>query len=182
MGIRNDLEDYIKIYPNVLDKAFCLSVINYSEYRFEQTEILDVHLRPQKDTKIRNCLSCKPLSDEHDGVVFNAVGNTLQKYAEEVEAVLAGDKVTDSGYELLKYKEGGFYTQHTDDNREDSRRISISFLLNDDYDGGEFQFFGDLKVQGGTGSAIVFPSNFCYPHEILPVKSGIRYSIITWVF
>ena len=28
--------------------------------------------------------------------------------------------------------------------------------------------------------AIMFPSNFMYPHEIMPVTQGTRYSIITW--
>ena len=30
------------------------------------------------------------------------------------------------------------------------------------------------------GDAIMFPSNFMYPHEIMPVTQGTRYSIITW--
>ena len=31
------------------------------------------------------------------------------------------------------------------------------------------------------GDLVIFPSSFTYPHEVLPVKSGTRYSIITWV-
>ena len=31
------------------------------------------------------------------------------------------------------------------------------------------------------GDLLVFPSSFTYPHEVLPVKSGTRYSIITWI-
>ena len=32
-----------------------------------------------------------------------------------------------------------------------------------------------------AGSAIVFPSNFCFPHAVLPVTKGERHSIITWI-
>ena len=30
------------------------------------------------------------------------------------------------------------------------------------------------------GDALMFPSNFMYPHEVMPVTKGTRYSIITW--
>jgi hypothetical protein len=26
----------------------------------------------------------------------------------------------------------------------------------------------------------MFPSNFLYPHSVLPVTEGTRYSIVTW--
>ena len=31
------------------------------------------------------------------------------------------------------------------------------------------------------GSAVVFPSNFMFPHEVQKVTSGNRYSIMTWI-
>ena len=87
----------------------------------------------------------------------------------------------DSGYELLKYTEGQFYIQHTDSFKERQRAVSCSISLNDDYEGGEFAFFDrELKYKLSKGSAILFPSNFMYPHEIMPVTKGTRYSVITW--
>ena len=56
------------------------------------------------------------------------------------------------------------------------------FILNDNYDGGDFVFFsGAYKVPPKGGSAVVFPSNFCYPHAVLPVSGGDRHAVITWV-
>ena len=78
-------------------------------------------------------------------------------------------------------KEGQFYTQHTDSFKKQQRSVSCSFILNDDYDGGEFAFFDrEIIIKGGKGSIIMFPSNFMFPHEVMPVTSGTRYSIITW--
>lgn len=46
---------------------------------------------------------------------------------------------------------------------------------------GEFAFFDrEIIIKGSKGSIVMFPSNFMFPHEIMPVISGIRYSIITW--
>ena len=36
-------------------------------------------------------------------------------------------------------------------------------------------------VKKKKASAVVFPSNFCFPHAVLPVKNGDRHSIITWI-
>ena len=38
----------------------------------------------------------------------------------------------------------------------------------------------DLKYNLNAGDIIVFPSNFLYPHSILPITLGVRYSIIIW--
>ncbi len=32
-----------------------------------------------------------------------------------------------------------------------------------------------------TGDMIIFPSNFLYPHQVMPVTKGERYSIVSWL-
>ena len=59
--------------------------------------------------------------------------------------------------------------------------MSCVFYWNDDFEGGEFAFFDrEIKYKLDKGDAIMFASNFMYPHEIMPVTKGTRYSIITW--
>ena len=54
--------------------------------------------------------------------------------------------------------------------------------MNDAYEGGEVALFNrELVYKLDAGDVLVFPSNFMYPHEIMPVTEGTRYSIITWV-
>lgn len=54
-------------------------------------------------------------------------------------------------------------------------------LLNDDFQGGEF-LLCHKKVTLNAGDIIVFPSNFMYPHEVLEVTSGTRYSMVSWAW
>ena len=62
------------------------------------------------------------------------------------------------------------------------RTLSCSLALNDGYEGGELAFFdGELKYKLKKGDMMIFPSSFTYPHQVLPVISGTRYSIITWL-
>jgi predicted 2-oxoglutarate/Fe(II)-dependent dioxygenase YbiX len=42
------------------------------------------------------------------------------------------------------------------------------------------ELYKQLKYNLKKGSVLMFPSNFMYPHEILEVTKGTRYSIITW--
>ena len=60
--------------------------------------------------------------------------------------------------------------------------LSCLGLLNDDYEGGEFLIFDDLKIDLKKGDLLIFPSSFMYPHRVEPVTSGIRYSYISWVW
>lgn len=67
------------------------------------------------------------------------------------------------------------------------RKISFSILLNDNYEGGEFEFEVGLPheknrtevIQVKTGEAIVFPS-FTF-HRVKPVTKGMRYSLVGWI-
>ena len=76
--------------------------------------------------------------------------------------------------QLLKYTLGGHYIFHTDDTLAMHRIYSCVFLINDDYEG------GDLKVEKKKNRLIIFPSNFLYPHTVLPVTKGERYSVVAW--
>lgn len=60
--------------------------------------------------------------------------------------------------------------------------LSVVGLLNENFDGGEFELFGDEIINIPTGSVIIFPSNFLFPHRVYPVKSGTRYSFVSWVW
>jgi len=174
-----DLKSYIQIVPNALDKKICLDIVENKKYKYAQAKILGDNSKGRTDTEIRNC-SSTPVLDKDDGIVFQSIGRIIANYIDKTKCVLP-ENINDSGYEILKYETGGFYKKHTDDVMGTPRRIAISILLNEEYQGGEFQFFEDYKVQGGTGTAIAFPANYCYPHEVLPILEGTRYSIITWV-
>lgn len=68
-------------------------------------------------------------------------------------------------------------------NVEKIRKLSFSLLLNDDYEGGQFQFLtenGELyEVPKEKGLVVVFDSRT--RHRVRPVKSGVRKSVVGWV-
>lgn len=113
-----------------------------------------------------------------DQELFACVSKAITEYRSKFPRCVISQ---DSGYELLRYREGYGYSEHVDSFFTFPREISCSIALNDDYEGGEFAFFNqEIVVKQKRLSALLFPSNFMYPHQINPVTKGTRYSIITW--
>ena len=54
-------------------------------------------------------------------------------------------------------------------------------LLNDDFEGGELELCGK-NINFKSGDILIFPSNFLYPHKVLEVSKGTRYSFVSWVW
>jgi predicted 2-oxoglutarate/Fe(II)-dependent dioxygenase YbiX len=182
----NDIKDYIVVVKDALSHELCQEIIK--EYAFcgkwEDTVVakgIDKDIRSAQTILMsqdavlnQNYETRKKLDDG----VYQGASYVMSKYRQQFPQVLIEQ---DSGYELLRYETGQFYVEHTDSFMRIPRTVSCSFSLNDDYEGGEFAFFGrEISIRVPVGSAILFPSNFMYPHEILPVTNGTRYSIITW--
>ena len=107
--------------------------------------------------------------------------------------------------QFLRYEVGDFFVAHQDGNtglmlseREQFRKISIVIFLNpqsanpqpnissDSYSGGSLVFTewrpgrnqGQLALAPEPGTLVAFPAETT--HEVVPVTSGRRYSIVSW--
>jgi predicted 2-oxoglutarate/Fe(II)-dependent dioxygenase YbiX len=180
------LSDYIITIDGAITDALCDAVL--AEYK-NCDDWHNASIKLGEDLNTRNCqvigISYNEIIQKNlntrknlDSYLFASVSGAIKKYNKKFSLCAIEQ---DSGYDLLKYEVGQFYTQHTDSFKDRPRAVSCSFILNDDYEGGEFAFFDrELKYKLKKGSCIMFPSNFMYPHEIMPVTSGTRYSIVTW--
>lgn len=87
------------------------------------------------------------------------------------------------GMSLLKYDIGNWYISHSDTDWKTYRIASMLIYLNPcEYDGGatKFKLF-DLEIKPKLPSLVIFPSNFAYEHEAMPVTSGFKYVIVSWM-
>ncbi len=106
--------------------------------------------------------------------------------------------------QLGRYRKGGFYSWHKDGSSDSLaayfelwdepkneflngkvRKISMSLILNDDFEGGEFEFCcydrGECKItpiELKRGDMMFFPSGM--EHRVTPVTKGVRYSLVSW--
>jgi predicted 2-oxoglutarate/Fe(II)-dependent dioxygenase YbiX len=182
----NNLKDYIYVVKNAIDNQTCDEILN--EF-INSDEWVDSITGGGINKKVRNCqtivISFPHVIQKNNEVrhsldlqIFNSAAKCIKEYNKKFPHCKIEE---DSGYELLKYPEGCFYVEHTDSFKASPRAVSCSFILNNNFEGGEFAFFDrELKYKLEKGDALMFPSNFMYPHEVMPVTKGTRYSIITW--
>ena len=80
----------------------------------------------------------------------------------------------------VRYGEGQHFQEHHDHGYSYNCVVSVVSFPNDDYEGGELYFrLQNVTVKPKAGEMYVFPSNFMYPHRAMPVKSGVKYSMVT---
>lgn len=80
----------------------------------------------------------------------------------------------------VRYGEGQHFQEHHDHGYSYNCVVSVVSFPNDDYEGGELYFrLQGVTVKAKAGETYIFPSNFMYPHRAMPVKSGVKYSMVT---
>ena len=180
-----DIRDFIVQIDGIIPDELCTAIL--AEYQ-NSTTWEQTHIGSGLDTRVRNCnvlqishqqvINGDSARQRLDDEMFSCAAKAIEGYRNRFPLCRIE---SDSGYELLRYRIGEYYTEHTDSFKQVPRAVSCSFALNDDYEGGEWGFFGrEVVLRPKRGSALLFPSNFMYPHEIMPVTKGTRYSIVTW--
>lgn len=188
--MKENLKDYIISIPNVLPADEYYELLDYCEETddFQRQSVVPPNgLRPGKvnkygedtfhqrgerfDIKLEN-------GRIHD-LVRKAFLFGLNESLKQYDYLIPKMYNFVSGYWLLKYSEGDFLTMHTDFQAE-AGSITMSYNINDNYEGGELMFWGDYIIPNQKNTIHAFPSCFLYPHEVIPIKKGDRYSAITW--
>jgi predicted 2-oxoglutarate/Fe(II)-dependent dioxygenase YbiX len=184
----NNLQEYIITIDNAITPTLCDAILQEfkNEEEWQKTGVGNAgHVNDKIRSAETIVISYQHVMERNleirknlDKYIYISISNVINKYNKKFSFCQIEE---DSGYELLRYKEGQFYTQHTDSFKARPRAVSCSLALNDDYEGGELGFFDrKMIIKAPKGSAVLFPSNFMYPHEIMPVTKGTRYAIITW--
>lgn len=100
-----------------------------------------------------------------------------------------GQSLTDCEQpQFLRYEKGDFFVRHQDGNTHQLdfdhlriRRISIVVFLNNRFSGGALKFSDGPKtfdLLGETGLLVAFRADVF--HEVCPVTSGERFTMISW--
>lgn len=155
-----------------------------------------------KDLNYRDCFDFK-IRVNHDNSLTTNNEQVLEKMFSDTEKDLQSiwkdsyrvqqDPVNDyrvmfnlaplnywESFNYVKYGENQHFQVHSDHGYSYTCVLSLVGYLNDDYEGGELYFDKfNLKIKPKAGDLYLFPSSFIYSHAALPVKNGIKYSIVT---
>ena len=185
---------FIKVYDNALTDEFCRKVCLKMDN--DNRKKLGVFGKDKKsDPNYKNSLDLKisELEDwkEEDDVLFIIVNEFVKKYVDDIQTSTNGDffygqpneYFSDTGYFVKVYKPGGHYDWHQDyviDAYHGVRELTFIWYLNDDFDGGETEFFNGEKIIPKTGRLLIFPANWMYVHRGCTVKNKNKYIATGW--
>jgi hypothetical protein len=139
----------------------------------------------------RDCVDFKFKKEnlEHDTRPQSLALQSLWQDVYDVQAPAVQDYCKDynlgelkywEAFNFIKYGPGQHFKEHHDHGFSYNCTVSLVAYPNDDYEGGELYFrLQDLKIKPEAGDLFIFPSNFMYPHQAMPVHSGTKYSIVT---
>lgn len=172
------LADYLFDYNGVLSYTDHQRLIDLCE----SFSFPDCEHPTESDYELKGYRSQVLLGKQHGelyDLVHKAMIRTMPKVYKDFGDLLPSVYDKYSGYWLCKYPEGGFLSYHSDSDG-DAASLTLSFNINDNYEGGEICFWGDTYLNNLSNTMHVYPSNLLYPHEVKPVTKGVRYSIISW--
>ena len=185
MNSNQQISDYIFFYPDVMDAKTCEWIIN----RYDTTA------KWQQSTfynGAENTGTSQVAMEEYwirsQAPYYKDIKESFEYCVNDYTSVHDKIKSTEyTDFRINRYGEGGFMNQHIDSIHHSHGQefgyphLTSLIFLNDDYEGGEFVLCGDKYIEKIQGSAIVFPSNFMYPHEVKEVTEGKRFSVMTWI-
>jgi PKHD-type hydroxylase len=174
-------------WDNAITPERCQEIIDSAGDTFE-TAFLGDENRTDNKTRKTNIY----WSQEQE--LFDMVGHYGASANRQAEWNLQTNAM--ESIQIGQYPTGGHYDWHVDglglepiDAPENellhgkTRKISFVLWLNDDFEGGDFEFHS-AHIKGGVikpkqGTILLFPS--WVMHRVKPVKKGTRYSAVSWL-
>ena len=173
---------------NALSEKWCNDLVQYIDINCTEKARVLIDGKDVEDTKQRNVYSYGLNSQNtKDDLYIKILVDVMQKALLEYTKTfnyLRQACVQDIN--LLKYERGNFYDTHIDSFHTVNRQLSFIINLNNTYEGGDLVFYKPIekspysKISLQKGDLMLFPSNFLYPHRILPITQGVRYSMVSW--
>lgn len=166
-----DFNKRVIVINNAISSEMCDSIIDFANDRAAKGVNKYPHIF---DVSFHSCI----LQLEHE------VHKLLQPIWQQSINQLGFDIDFVEPYEVKRYTSNDFFGKHVDNyyslTKDIDRKITMSVQLTDrsEYTGGELLVLGRDIGDKSKGSVTVFPSIFS--HEVKPITSGTRWSLISW--
>ena len=179
------LREWIGYYEGIVHKDGCESLIEVTKNsgQLKPSKYAN-HAGKIKRSDKRVVMDDMWVKDKTTSSIINDFfSKVIRKYSDKFERFSCQRH---SGFRVNRYSVGGFMSEHTDNIHHSHGQtygypqLTALLMLNDDYEGGNF-LIAENEYETAKGSAIVFPSNFMFPHAVKKVEKGTRYSIVTWL-
>tara|TARA_B110000495_G_C22828654_1_gene483519 strand:+ start:25 stop:564 length:540 start_codon:yes stop_codon:yes gene_type:complete len=177
------LSSWIEYYDNIVPDDLCKEIMKYPWTWKNSTYSSNEGVNSDSQNRV--------LMDE---VWVEDLNRPYPRLKESVLKImkLYGEKhknfscVHHTDFRINRYGVDGFMSLHSDNihhshgQRYGYPQATVIFFINNEYEGGEF-IVENNSYKTKSGSGIIFPSNFMFPHEVKPITKGERWSIVSWL-
>lgn len=190
-----NLKELIKVYDEVISPSAISSIIKWLHFqKYVKGGVVGENSNTVIEKEIRDVAILPLLGNSDSGLTFRHWSNFLsfvfkngiQRYAQEVSPIHGTATSALEDISILRYEKGGHYKLHTDAVTTIPRQLSCILMLNNDYEGGNLRFADPKKnevyltLDVKPGRLVIWPSNFAFPHGVLPVTKGTRFVVVAW--
>jgi len=169
---KNICESFIKFYEDNSNKQQREASYKYDEKKMliDNFKVINLSEMSLKDEKYKQPLQA---ALKYISIILKNYEMHIQQMCPNFDTMHINRT---SNIRIIRYKEGEFIKDHSD--ISNTIRGSCTINLNEDYEGGQFRFFGGrVKEEFKTGDGIIFPAEPIWIHGTEPVTKGTRYSI-----
>jgi hypothetical protein len=175
IDVVNRIESYLKPVGDTTGYSWQPAYVGYQQLMPDYRDCVDFKFKKTdiEPDKSETSLKLQSLWQDLYDVKLPAVEDYSRDYN------INGLKYWEA-FNFIKYGPGQHFQEHHDHGFSYNCTVSLVAYPNDDYEGGELFFrLQNLKVKAEAGDLYIFPSNYMYPHQAMPVTSGTKYSIVT---
>ena len=206
MGDKGQFDDFIGVWENFVPSAFCNDLINFFHTWQQQALITnnerdmpltdpysgEAHAMPGNSqfktrTLGRNDLGCMLdcLSGTLSAQVNQYLQSTLNHYCTVYDS-LGSVPLTSWHVKMQQTPEGGGYHvfHHEDGSYNEAHRTATWMIyLNEDFEGGETEFFYQKRrIKPTTGTIVIWPAGYTHTHRGNLVLKGTKYIVTGWFY
>lgn len=187
-----EINNAITVWSEVIPEDHLIKLQKYCDFKdiFTNATVIGENKIDNNNIKQRQTQTCPliKISESFTNVRWRGYfeGLFIDKINEYSKSFKYGCEIARvCDLEILKYEEKGRYVFHTDDCVSIPRTLSMIFLINDNYEGGELVFSDprnndEFFIPKKKNTLIIWPSSFLYPHAVKPVSKGTRFSLVGW--
>jgi hypothetical protein len=183
------LKDYIKVYKNAISEEICKKTLeDLKNAKFNSHTFYNSFTNTYYQNENEPLNSFDVLST--DKILGQTIWEKLNDYYfKDINHSWFGGWNGFSNLKYIKYNENYEMSLHWDciytlfdGERKGIPTLTVLGLLNDDFEGGDFIMFENMKIKLEKGDLLIFPSTFLYPHKVNKITKGSRYTFISWVW
>lgn len=119
----------------------------------------------------------------HDPAVrlYLNLNDGMNKIMHDYQTLYNISPVVAESWTILRYEPGNKFHDHFDDAPNYNRIISVTVMLNEDFEGGEMVFNKhEITIPSEAGKVVIFPSTYAFFHRINPIIRGNRQAAVRW--